>query len=131
MKFAGPIAYAMWAVIHVLYLIGWGNRLGTLYTWARALSIGQNRGHRVITFDTAKEDVAEAGSLRAGRHGLPLSATRPLPPSGTPTEGSLRSEVFVQLTHSAATAGRSALRDRVAPSRTPAPPASPSPITSS
>ena len=31
----------MWAFIHVLYLIGWGNRLGTLYTWARALSFSQ------------------------------------------------------------------------------------------
>ena len=26
----------MWGFIHVTYLIGWGNRLGTVYTWARA-----------------------------------------------------------------------------------------------
>jgi NADH dehydrogenase len=58
MKFTGFIAYAMWAFIHVLYLIGWGNRLGTLYTWARALWFGHNRAHRVITVDTAKKDVA-------------------------------------------------------------------------
>ena len=56
MKFTRFIAYAMWAFIHVLYLIGWGNRLGTLYTWARALWFRHNRAHRVITFDTAKKD---------------------------------------------------------------------------
>ena len=76
MKFTGFIAYAMWAFIHVLYLIGWGNRLGTLYTWARALWFGHNRAHRVITVDTAKKDVAE-GRLPSGRPTpiLPLSAT--------------------------------------------------------
>ena len=37
-KFTGIIAYLMWGFIHVLYLIGWGNRLGTIYTWMRALS---------------------------------------------------------------------------------------------
>jgi NADH dehydrogenase len=76
MKFTGFIAYAMWAFIHVLYLIGWGNRLGTLYTWARAIWFGHSRAHRVITVDTAKKDVAE-GRLPSGRPTpiLPLSAT--------------------------------------------------------
>jgi NADH:ubiquinone reductase (H+-translocating) len=32
MKVTGFLAYVMWGFIHVLYLIGWGNRLGTLYT---------------------------------------------------------------------------------------------------
>ena len=44
----------MWGFIHVLYLIGWGNRLGTLYTWARAIRFSHNRGHRMITFDDAR-----------------------------------------------------------------------------
>jgi NADH dehydrogenase len=44
----------MWGFIHVLYLIGWGNRLGTIYTWARALTFSRNRGHRLITFDDAR-----------------------------------------------------------------------------
>jgi NADH dehydrogenase len=38
----------------VLYLIGWGNRIGTIYTWARALTFSRNRGHRLITFDDAR-----------------------------------------------------------------------------
>ena len=56
-RFTGRIAYLMWAFIHVLYLIGWGNRLGTLYTWARAMVFSKNRAHRIITFEKAQEEV--------------------------------------------------------------------------
>src|SRR6476620_7531439 len=31
MKFTGPVGYLMWGFIHVLYLIGWSNRIITLY----------------------------------------------------------------------------------------------------
>ena len=55
MKFTGVIGYTMWGFIHVLYLIGWGNRLGTIYTWARALTFSNNRGHRIITFEQAHQ----------------------------------------------------------------------------
>lgn len=46
--------------IHVLYLIGWGNRLGTLYTWARALTFSTDRAHRIITFERANQRTEEA-----------------------------------------------------------------------
>jgi NADH:ubiquinone reductase (H+-translocating) len=52
-KVTGILAYLMWGFIHVLYLVGWGNRLGTMYTWARALVFTKNRGHRIITFEQA------------------------------------------------------------------------------
>src|SRR3954464_2155077 len=42
-KVTGFLACLMWAFIHVMYLVGWGNRLGTLYTWARALWFSHNR----------------------------------------------------------------------------------------
>jgi NADH dehydrogenase len=73
-KFTGFMAYVMWGFIHVMYLIGWGNRLGTLYTWARALWFSHNRGHRIITFETAREDAVE-GRTPAGRpsHTLPTT----------------------------------------------------------
>jgi NADH dehydrogenase len=57
MKFTGIVGYTMWAFIHVLYLIGWGNRLGTVYTWARALTFTQSRAHRIITFERARYEV--------------------------------------------------------------------------
>jgi NADH:ubiquinone reductase (H+-translocating) len=66
MKFTGFIAYVMWGFIHVLYLVGWGNRLGTLYTWARALWFSHNRGHRIITYESSRSDLAP-GRTVAGR----------------------------------------------------------------
>jgi NADH dehydrogenase len=55
-RFTGITAYLMWAFIHNLYLIGWGNRLGTLYTWVRGLAFARNRAHRLITFEQAHEE---------------------------------------------------------------------------
>jgi NADH dehydrogenase len=66
MKFTGLPAYAMWCFIHNLYLIGWGNRLGTLYTWLRALVFSKSRGHRIITFEQANDRLGE-GLTAAGR----------------------------------------------------------------
>jgi len=57
LNFTGLIAYLMWAFIHVLYLIGWGNRFGTLYSWGRSLWFTKNRAHRTITLDQAIEEI--------------------------------------------------------------------------
>jgi NADH dehydrogenase len=56
-KFTGVVGYTMWGVVHVTYLIGWGNRLGTVYTWARSLTFTKNRAHRIITFEQAKQEL--------------------------------------------------------------------------
>jgi NADH dehydrogenase len=64
-RVTGLLAYLMWAVIHVAYLVGWGNRLGTLYTWARALWFSHNRAHRIITFGQAGTPAALARAVRA------------------------------------------------------------------
>ena len=80
MKFTGFIAYVMWGFIHVMYLVGWGNRLGTVYTWARALWFSHNRGHRIITFEGARAELAE-GRTAAGRPS-PILPRKPAPPDG-------------------------------------------------
>ncbi len=77
MKFTGLIAYIMWGAIHVLYLIGWGNRLGTLYTWGRGVWFSTNRGHRVITFERAEREEGVTG----GRPKPVLSIQPPSEPS--------------------------------------------------
>jgi NADH dehydrogenase len=59
----GLPAYLMWGFVHVAYLIGWGNRLGTIYTWARALYLSKNRGHRIISFETAGYEVSGQRTL--------------------------------------------------------------------
>jgi NADH dehydrogenase len=58
-KTTGFIAYLMWGFIHVAYLVGWGNRLGTLYNWARSLWFSKSRGHRIITFERTMVELDE------------------------------------------------------------------------
>ena len=72
-KVTGVIAYAMWAFIHVLYLVGWGNRLLTLYQWLRNLVFTKNRNHRIITYSRAKKDINTGRIYKTGR----LSAILP------------------------------------------------------
>ena len=75
-KVTGFLAYVMWVFIHVMYLVGWGNRLGTLYTWVRALWLSHNRGNRIIAFETAQQEVA-GGSTPAARPPTILPRTAP------------------------------------------------------
>jgi NADH:quinone reductase (non-electrogenic) len=75
-KFTGLIAYLMWGFVHVTYLVGWGNRLGTMYAWARALYFSKNRGQRVITFEQATYEVAQDRTL-SGRPAPILPGSRP------------------------------------------------------
>jgi NADH:ubiquinone reductase (H+-translocating) len=66
MSFTGIVAYSMWAFIHVLYLIGWGNRFGTLYSWGRSLWFTKNRAHRTITLDQAIDEIGTHASAAGG-----------------------------------------------------------------
>ena len=59
MKFTGVIGYTMWGFVHVLYLIGWGNRLAAIFSWGRALTFTKNRAHRVITFEQARYELTQ------------------------------------------------------------------------
>jgi NADH dehydrogenase len=76
-RFTGIVAYLMWAFIHNLYLIGWGNRLGTLYTWVRGLAFGRNRAHRLITFEQAHAETDRPLTPSSG----PATGARDVPPS--------------------------------------------------
>ena len=137
-RFTGLIGYVMWAFVHVWYLIGWGNRIGTIYQWFRNLVFTKNRNHRIITYSRAKKDIG-TGRLPTGRLAAILPAasrpedmSRPLavparspPPPTQPgrPRGRARGhdragdggpvQVFVDLTRFAATATRAQLRDRV------------------
>lgn len=77
MSFTGIVAYLMWAFIHVLYLIGWGNRFGTLYSWGRSLWFTKNRAHRTITLDQAIAEIGVHGSTGDGTSGSASEARQP------------------------------------------------------
>jgi NADH:ubiquinone reductase (H+-translocating) len=57
MKFTGVTGYTMWGFVHVMYLIGWGNRIGAMFNWARALTFTKNRSHRTITVERARYEL--------------------------------------------------------------------------
>ncbi|HZA80081.1 MAG TPA: NAD(P)/FAD-dependent oxidoreductase [Actinomycetes bacterium] len=65
-KFTGVVGYTMWGLVHVTYLVGWGNRLGTVYTWARSLTFTRNRAHRIITFEQAKQELGSEPEAAPG-----------------------------------------------------------------
>jgi NADH dehydrogenase len=82
LTFTGLPAYLMWGFVHVMYLVGWGNRLGTIYTWARALYLSKNRGHRIISFQTAGYEVAgQRTIIRSVQPYQPPPARIPAPAS--------------------------------------------------
>ena len=65
-KLTGFLGYLTWAFIHIAYLVGWGNRIGAMYTWARGIWFGHSRAHRIITFESTNKDLTE-GYLPSGR----------------------------------------------------------------
>jgi NADH:quinone reductase (non-electrogenic) len=75
LKLTGLPAYVMWGLVHVAYLIDWGNRLGTLYAWSRALYAINNRGNRVITFHQASDELGQ-GRIRAVQPAPDLSSSQ-------------------------------------------------------
>jgi NADH dehydrogenase len=58
MTFTGVTGYTMWGFVHVLYLVGWGNRAAAVFNWARALTFSKNRPHRAITYEHAQNELA-------------------------------------------------------------------------
>jgi len=77
-KVTGLPAYAMWGFIHVMYLVGWGNRLLTVYQWLRNLVFTKNRNHRIITYSRAKKDINTGLVYKTGRLSAILpAASRP------------------------------------------------------
>jgi NADH dehydrogenase len=74
-KVTGVLAYLMWAFVHVWYLIGWGNRIGTIYQWLRGLVFTKNRNHRIITFGRTVQDY--------GKGRVATSRTRSIMPASS------------------------------------------------
>ena len=61
MRFTGALAFLVWALVHVRFLVGWGNRLVTVTRWTWSL-LARNRGERVIEPEPARlEQPARAG----------------------------------------------------------------------
>jgi NADH dehydrogenase len=54
LRVTGLIAWILWLVVHIYYLIGFRNRVVALFQWAWTY-LTYNRGARLITFDSAQK----------------------------------------------------------------------------
>ncbi len=53
-QLSGFFAWLIWAFVHILFLIGFRNRIGVMFEWATAL-LTKDRGVRLITKPASKE----------------------------------------------------------------------------
>jgi NADH dehydrogenase len=56
----GALAFLVWTLVHVRFLVGWGNRLVTVTRWTWSL-LARNRGERVIEPEARAELPARTG----------------------------------------------------------------------
>jgi NADH:ubiquinone reductase (H+-translocating) len=49
LRFGGFIAWVLWLIIHVMYLVGFKNRITTVLHWAVSF-IGRGRAQRTTTY---------------------------------------------------------------------------------
>jgi NADH dehydrogenase len=70
-RLGGPPAFLIWAVIHLAYLVGWGNRFGAVTRWLWTV-LARNRRERLISMTslvdarTGEAAFAQAPSERGG-----------------------------------------------------------------
>ena len=62
-KLAGLLAWLIWSLVHIAYLIGFGNRIIVMFEWAWAY-VTYQRGARLITGNT-EEPVPAPGKMDA------------------------------------------------------------------
>lgn len=92
-KITGILGYLIWCYVHVAFLIGWGNRLGTLFNWLRSLRYARFRGHRLISVTASYDEDTTSGHgnrHESSDHRDELDAGTP-PGNGRPGELSERS----------------------------------------
>jgi NADH:ubiquinone reductase (H+-translocating) len=74
LRFSGPVAFLLWAFVHLFYLVGWGNRIGTITRWLWSL-LARNRREQLISVSSLISDPDAQANLES------LAAGQP-PPSG-------------------------------------------------
>ena len=66
LKFTGFPAFVLWAVVHLFYLVGWGNRIGTIARWLWSL-LARNRREQLISVTSLEREPQALHDLEAGQ----------------------------------------------------------------
>jgi NADH:ubiquinone reductase (H+-translocating) len=69
-RIGGPIAFLIWGVVHLSYLVGWGNRYEAVARWLWTI-LARNRRERLISIVSLVSDETAIRELRdmQARHG--------------------------------------------------------------
>ena len=62
LRLHGPVAFVIWAAVHLFYLVGWGNRVSTVSRWMWSL-LARNRRERVISVASLVSDAQASANL--------------------------------------------------------------------
>jgi NADH dehydrogenase FAD-containing subunit len=68
-RLGGPVAFFIWGVVHLAYLVGWGNRYEAVARWLWTI-LARNRRERLISIvslvsdETALRELQEMRELR-------------------------------------------------------------------
>lgn len=79
-KLSGPVAWLAWLLLHILFLVGFRNRVIVVFQWAWSF-VSYDRGARLITGPLRRAPSAVTASASASVHPLQHA---PLPPPSTP-----------------------------------------------
>lgn len=68
MRFTGLPAFFLWGIVHVAYLVGWGNRFGAVMRWMWTV-LARNRRERVVSTAAIEEaQIAQQRALQTTDH---------------------------------------------------------------
>ena len=68
LRFGGFVAFLLWAFVHLFYLVGWGNRLGTITRWLWSL-LARNRREQLISVSRLVSEPAGRTVLQSLQRG--------------------------------------------------------------
>lgn len=77
MKIGGPIAAVLWAMVHLMYLVGWGNRVGTVLTWAWEMLTRTRRELCIADTEALAPGRPERPARPAARHPAAVGGSAP------------------------------------------------------
>jgi NADH dehydrogenase len=66
LKLGGVLAALIWGVVHLAYLVGWGNRLGTVGRWLWGLALRDRRELAISEHDLFAREQSELQAAKTG-----------------------------------------------------------------
>jgi NADH:ubiquinone reductase (H+-translocating) len=88
MRFSGFLGWVVWLFVHLAFLNGFGNRVGAVFRWGKAM-IGHSRPERVFSFGHTGGDLSLPPAVKSQvmKNSFPIAAIRDSGTSGDDATG--------------------------------------------